>query len=66
MNKIENRICIRTKDVCNITGYSERHARNILNDIRVFYKKEKHQPVTIYDFSAFMGISIEHIKPYIQ
>ena len=65
MGKIENRICIKTKDVCNITGYSERQARNILNDIKVFHNKQKHQPVTIYDFSDFMKIPLEQIKPYL-
>ncbi|WP_309612611.1 hypothetical protein [Flavobacterium sp.] len=56
---------MKTKDVSNITGYSNRHARNILNDIKVFYKKEKHQPVTIYDFSSFMNIPLEQIISYI-
>ena len=65
MNSIEKRICINTKDVSNITGYSERHARNILKDIKVFYKKEKHQPVTIFDFATFMNIPLEQIKPYL-
>ena len=65
MIKIENRLCINTKDVCNITGYSERHARNLLNDIKVFYKKAKHQPVTVHDFSNFMNIPLELIKPYL-
>ena len=65
MTKIENRICIKTKDVTNITGYSERHARNLLNDIKVFCKKEKHQPVTIYDFSKFMNIPLEQLKHYL-
>jgi len=40
------------------------HARNILSDIKVFCKKQKHQPVTIYDFATYMSIPLEQIIPY--
>ncbi len=65
MERIPPRLCIRTKDICNITGFSMKKAREIINDIKVFHKKEKHQIVTIHEFSKYMGIPVEQIKPYL-
>lgn len=65
MEKIPPRLCMRTKDICNITGYSMKTARAIINDIKVFHKKEKHQMVTIHEFSSYMNIPVDQIEPYI-
>ena len=65
MIKQPTRICIKTKDISRIVGCSDRHSRNVINDIRVFYKKQKHQPVTIHEFSKHMDIPLEQIEPYL-
>lgn len=49
-----------------ITGKSERQSRNILNDIKVFYKKEKHQLVTIQEFCTYMGLNYEDVTSYLK
>jgi hypothetical protein len=60
------RICIYTPDIQLITGKSERQSRNILNDIKVFYKKEKHQLVTIQEFCNYMGIDSSAVQGLIK
>ncbi|KAB1157758.1 hypothetical protein [Flavobacterium luteum] len=66
MGNFPRRLCIRSKDICNITGYSMKKAREIINDIKVFHKKEKHQIVTVHEFSKYMGIPVEQIEPFIN
>ncbi|MBN8641218.1 MAG: hypothetical protein J0L86_05330 [Flavobacteriales bacterium] len=50
------RMCIYTHDIQRITDKTERQCRNIYNDIKVFYKKQKHQVITIYEFCDYMGL----------
>ncbi len=56
-NKIPNRVCIKTKDVMNIIGCSQRKARDMIKSIKEAYKKEEHQVVTIHEFSQYMTLS---------
>ncbi len=63
---IPQRLSIKPKDVCNIIGCSMKKAREIINDIKVFHQKEKHQIVTIHEFAKHMGIPVEHVEPYIN
>lgn len=63
--KIPPRLIITTKDVCNIIGCSSKKAREMIKDVKVFKKKEKHQIVTIHEFSDHWGIPMEQIKLYI-
>lgn len=64
-NKIPNRVCINPKDVSNITGHSIRSARKIINHIKLIHKKEKHQLVTVHEFSQYMNIPLEVVESYI-
>jgi ribosomal silencing factor RsfS len=50
------RICITTNDIQIITGKSERQCRNILKDIKLLLKKEKHQLVTIDELANYLAI----------
>ena len=61
-----NRICIYPQDIQQITGKSERQCRNILNDIKVFYKKEKHQLITIEEFSNYMGLDCSYVEKFLK
>jgi len=56
------RLCINTNDIAIIKGISIRHARNIYNDIKVFYKKEKHQSVSFKELSEYIDLPIEEIE----
>ena len=61
-----HRLCIYPQDIQLITGKSERQCRNILNDIKVFYKKEKHQIITIAEFCNYMGLESDVITNYLK
>lgn len=50
------RICIYAKDIEWITGKSARCAREIIRDIKLLYKKRKHQLVTIKEFCDYMDL----------
>ncbi len=60
------RVCVYTNDIQLITGKSERQSRNILNNIKQFYKKEKHQLVTIEEFCNYMGLDITTVYNLIK
>ena len=60
------RICIYPKDIQIITGKSERQCRNIINDIKVFNKKQKHQLITIEEFCNYMGLDLNKIWVFIK
>ncbi len=66
MEKIPPRLCIRSKDISNITGYSMKKSREVLKNIHKLYKKEEHQIVTIHEFSKHIGVPVEQIEPFIN
>lgn len=53
------RVCITTSDIQILTGKSERQSRNILRDIKLLLKKEKHQVVTFEELAKYLGIDRE-------
>mgnify|MGYP001798540458 CR=1 FL=1 len=55
------RICIYSKDICWITGKSERYAREILRDIRLLHKKKKHQLITISEACDYLGLPYDQV-----
>lgn len=56
------RICIYSKDICWITGKSERYARDVLRDIRLLRKKKKHQLITIAEACDYLGLPYEEVS----
>ncbi len=64
-NKIPNRVCIKTKDVMNIIGCSQRKARDMIKSIKEVYKKKDHQVVTIHEFSQYTDIPLEVVESFI-
>lgn len=60
------RVCITSNDIQILTGKSERQCRNILKDIKVFYKKEKHQMVTVDELASYLGIDKELISRVVK
>lgn len=61
------RICITTRDVWNIKGCSPRNARELLSDVKAYFKKEeKNKLVTFKEFSIYTGIAMEEIERFID
>ncbi|HSD15587.1 MAG TPA: hypothetical protein VLB74_13125 [Flavobacterium sp.] len=56
------RIVMYPKDVMQLLGKSERQSRQILANIKKKYNKEKHQPVTVYEFCEYMGLDPKTIS----
>jgi hypothetical protein len=60
------RLKILPVDICRILGVSERTARDTLNDIKVHYKKKKHQIICLEELCTYLDIKnpedIEQIK----
>ena len=54
-------LCIYPHDIAQILGKSISHARYIVRLIKSAYDKNNHQPVTIREFSDYMGISYEDV-----
>ncbi|GEC80217.1 hypothetical protein [Flavobacterium aquatile] len=55
------RVCITPNDIQIITGKSERQCRNIVKDIKLLLKKEKHQLITIDELAKYLAIDREII-----
>jgi hypothetical protein len=52
------RLCIYPKDVSIITGKGQRWSQRLLKNIKFALNKTQHQPVTIKEFSDYMGIEL--------
>ncbi|WP_274475872.1 hypothetical protein [Mangrovimonas aestuarii] len=55
------RLCIYAKDIEILTGRGSRYARDVIQDIKVLHKKEKHQLVTIREASDYLGLPYEDV-----
>jgi len=55
------RICIYSKDICWLTGKSERYAREVIRDIKLLRKKERHQLVTIAEACDYLGLPYQDV-----
>ncbi|MGV8092822.1 MAG: hypothetical protein AB2L24_13275 [Mangrovibacterium sp.] len=62
---ILKRTCIYTRDVQWITGKDKRSCQRILRKIRAHLGKELNQCITVEEFAAYMGISVELVQSYI-
>lgn len=62
---LKKRLVIFPKDVQIITGRSERYAQRLLVKIKISFRKEPHQFVTVEEFANFAGIPKEQIDKYI-
>lgn len=65
MKTVIKRLCINPNDIATIKGISIRHARNVYNDIKVYYNKEKHQSVSFKELSDYIDLPIEEIEKVI-
>lgn len=60
----KQRVCIYAKDVGVLLGRSYKQAVRIHCVIRDAYGKKKWQYLTIEEFSAYTGISIDIVRKY--
>jgi hypothetical protein len=60
------RICIYTKDIPIITGKSYRYCRTIMKNIRKINNKEKHQPVSVFELSNYLGIDVQEVMKIVK
>lgn len=55
------RIFVYPKDVMKLNGKGRRAAQKLLKDMRMLYKKEKHQPVTPKELADYLNIDPDSI-----
>ena len=60
------RICVYPADVQELTGRSENYSRALIRKIKRHLGKEKHQYVTIEEFCAYSGLSLDLVKTVIK
>lgn len=60
------RMVVYAQDVMNMTGLSERAAREILARIRAKYKKKKRELISIDEFCEFTGFKEERVQKYLH
>ncbi|WP_219909575.1 hypothetical protein [Flavobacterium magnum] len=57
-----SRLCIHTKDIVLLTGYSEGYCRRLIREIRARNSKQPHQPVTISEFCSYFGFTEADVR----
>jgi ABC-type cobalamin/Fe3+-siderophores transport system ATPase subunit len=50
------RVRVLPIDIRNVLGVSDRSARQTYNDMKVFYKKQKHQIILLDEMCAYLDI----------
>lgn len=64
--KRPSRIVIYPKDIQSLTGKSYRQALSLNKEIRAYFKKKKHQFLSIYEFADYIGIHPDQVFPHIK
>jgi hypothetical protein len=59
---ILKRISLCPKDIQIVTGRSERYARYLAQKMRIHFKKEKHQLLTIQEMCVFFGLDYGEVS----
>ena len=57
----QKKLIIRNGDIQIILEVSERQARNKIRQIRHYFKKEKHQVITVNEFCDYVGLQYEDV-----
>lgn len=66
VHKIPIRIVVHSKDVENITGYTPRTARKLLQSIRRAFQKPKGALVTSREFCFYTGIEEDLVQDFLR
>jgi len=60
------RLAVYTSDLRRITGLSERTCQRLLNKIRDMFGLGKHQHVTVYQASDYLGIPVAELSVFMH
>ncbi|GGH00954.1 hypothetical protein GCM10007415_41150 [Parapedobacter pyrenivorans] len=60
------RLAVYPADLQRITGQSERTCQRLLNKIRDVFGLDKHQHVTVYQASDYLGIPVAEISHFMR
>jgi hypothetical protein len=60
------RIVIYPKDIMLITGKSERYSRTIMKRMKLHFKKEEHQCISISELCVYLGLDEKIISGIIK
>ena len=64
--KRPKRITIFSQDVENLTGWSPRSARRLLQEIREHLGKKEGEILTITEFCAYTALTEEQVRPFMS
>jgi hypothetical protein len=56
------RVVMYCKDVMTVTGLCEKSSRKLLRQLKEKFSKEKHQFVSVAEFSRFTGIPVAEVE----
>ena len=62
MKPINTRVCIYPKDVMLITGWTYKHSRLVLNNLKKKLNKQQHHFISIEEFCQDRGLEVEHVR----
>jgi len=60
------RITIFTQDVERLTGWSQRSARRMLQQVREHLGKKDEEILTITEFCKYTGLKEEQVRPFMS
>ena len=60
------RLAVYPADLQRITGQSERTCQRLINKIRDMFGLDKHQHVTVYQASDYLGIPVAELSRFMH
>jgi hypothetical protein len=60
------RVVIYPKDIMVVTGKSERYSRTLIKRMKLHFKKEEHQCISISELCLYLGLEEEKITGIIK
>ncbi len=60
------RLAVYPADLQRVTGQSERSCQRLLNKIRDMFGLDRHQHVTIYQASDYLGIPVAELSRFMS
>ena len=61
----KERLIIYAKDIQRITGKTDRYGRYLLQRIKLHFKKDDNQFVSVEEFCEFTGLKIEQVMGHL-
>lgn len=61
-----HRIVIYTKDICQLTGKSDKYARGLMKKIYAYYNKSQDIPLTVVEVCNYLRIDVEQASKWMR